>query len=253
MSLLPLVSIGLPVYNGELHLRSSLGAILGQDYPNLEIIISDNASTDNTWDICKEFAAKDSRIILSRNDSNKGAFFNFLNVMGGANGDFFMWAAHDDLHVQTYVSDCLLAFDANPSAIMCCTELGFINEDGSTRKNWHYNNIESIGKTLVERIHEVISRCGWFATYALFRRAAIPILSRLKECYGGDVILLIELAIAGECAKVHKPLYYRREPDKPKDSQKYMQEITGVSRKRLGFKTPSEVFHQSLKRVALRT
>ena len=73
----PLVSIGMPVYNGERYLEKSLVALLDQDYGNFELIISDNASTDRTPEICRAFVAKDGRVSYSRNDTNIGAVKNF--------------------------------------------------------------------------------------------------------------------------------------------------------------------------------
>lgn len=223
----PLISIGLPVYNGGRHLRRALDSIIEQDYNNLEIIISDNASTDDTWEVCQEYLEKDARIVLSRNEYNKGANYNFLKVMHAATGELFMWAAHDDLYDPTYIGECYQKLVENPSAIMCCSELVFINENGQVRNDWKYSNIESLGMNVVDRVHEVIKRTGWFAIYGLFRKAALPILSCFKETYGNDVVMLTKLAIAGECAKVHKPLYIRFEPDVSKSSQEHMKNITG--------------------------
>src|SRR4029453_11577973 len=93
----PKVSIGLPVYNGEPHLRGAIESVLGQDYSNLELIISDNASTDGTWDLCRGFAERDSRVRMYHNDTNIGAAAKFNRVFELASGPYFVWAAHDDL------------------------------------------------------------------------------------------------------------------------------------------------------------
>jgi glycosyltransferase involved in cell wall biosynthesis len=90
----PLVSIGMPVYNGENFLRLALSSLLAQDYPHFELIISDNASDDGTEEICREYQAHDRRIRYLRHRENRGSPWNFAFV---ARGDYFMWAAHDDL------------------------------------------------------------------------------------------------------------------------------------------------------------
>src|SRR4051812_10444894 len=92
----PKVSVGLPVYNAEKYLDDSLRNLLNQSYADFELIISDNASTDATEEICRGYAAKDRRIIYHRNNCNMGIAWNHNRVFHLASGDFFMWAAHDD-------------------------------------------------------------------------------------------------------------------------------------------------------------
>ena len=92
----PKVSIGLPVYNGAEHLRSALDALLAQTFTDFEIIVCDNRSEDETRSICQEYAAKDSRIKYSLNETNIGAMNNFNRVWELATGEYFKWASHDD-------------------------------------------------------------------------------------------------------------------------------------------------------------
>ena len=92
----PLVSIGVPVFNGEKGLAKALDSLLEQDYDKLEIIISDNASTDRTEALCLEYAEKDQRIRYVRQTENIGGVYNFKFVLDEAVGEYFMWAAHDD-------------------------------------------------------------------------------------------------------------------------------------------------------------
>src|SRR5687767_6393032 len=92
----PLLSIGLPVYNGQRYLHAALDSLLGQDFDDFELIIADNASTDETEAICREFAARDRRIRYHRNTANVGAVPNHNLVFELARGKYFKWAAHDD-------------------------------------------------------------------------------------------------------------------------------------------------------------
>lgn len=93
----PKVSIGLPVFNGELHIQAALDSILRQSFTDFELIISDNASTDGTSVLCLGYASQDHRICYIRQENNIGAFDNFRFVLLQARGDYFMWAAHDDM------------------------------------------------------------------------------------------------------------------------------------------------------------
>src|SRR5436853_274761 len=110
----PKVSIGLPVFNGETYLAGALNSFLSQDYEDFELIISDNASTDQTAAICKEHAAKDNRIRYYRNETNIGASPNYNRVFQLARGEFFKWGAHDDECHPTLLRRCLEIFRDGP-------------------------------------------------------------------------------------------------------------------------------------------
>src|SRR5258708_7801685 len=92
----PLVSIGLPTYNGEKRIVSTLKSILNQNYPNLEVIISDNCSSDNTETVCSELSKINQAVHYFRQKENIGIIPNFKFVLSKASGDFFMWIADDD-------------------------------------------------------------------------------------------------------------------------------------------------------------
>lgn len=100
---IPNVSIGMPVYNGEKYLRNALDSLLSQTFVDFELIISDNASTDSTEAICREYAARDSRIKYIRQRENQGAHTNFKFVFDEAHGDYFMWAACDDIRSHDFI------------------------------------------------------------------------------------------------------------------------------------------------------
>ena len=93
----PLVSIGMPVFNGEDYVEAALDSILTQTFTNFELIISDNASTDRTEEICNDFADSDDRIRYYRQEKNLGAAANFNRVFELSSGKYFKWAAHDAL------------------------------------------------------------------------------------------------------------------------------------------------------------
>lgn len=99
----PLVSIGMPVYNGAKFICNALDSLLAQTFTNFELIISDNASTDNTEAICKRYSESDSRIRYVRQIVNLGAIGNFQYVLDEAVGEYFMWAAYDDLRSPEFI------------------------------------------------------------------------------------------------------------------------------------------------------
>ena len=104
---LPIVSIGMPVYNGEKYIYDALNSLQAQTFTDFELIISDNASTDRTRQICQEYALRDKRIIYLRQNDNIGAAANFQFVLDSARSSTFMWAAYDDKWTKNYLMDAM--------------------------------------------------------------------------------------------------------------------------------------------------
>jgi glycosyltransferase involved in cell wall biosynthesis len=129
-SVQPSVSIGLPVFNAEQYLEQSLGSILAQTHRNFELIISDNASDDTTEAICRRHAALDPRIRYHRNPRNQGATFNFRQVVALSSGEYFLWAAHDDLFAPQYVERCVALLERNRDVVLCYAKSIEIDEQG---------------------------------------------------------------------------------------------------------------------------
>src|SRR3989304_6465989 len=115
----PLVSVGLPVFNGNKYIEQAIDSILAQTYQNFELIISDNASNDRTQEICQAFVARDKRIKYFRNDKNLGAAPNFNNVFNLSSGKYFKWAAYDDLLAPDFLSRCIDVLESMPDVVLC--------------------------------------------------------------------------------------------------------------------------------------
>lgn len=127
----PLVSIGMPVFNSQETIVVALDSILDQDYPNIEIIISDNCSTDKTAQICESYAKRDSRIKLNINEKNYGATENFRIVAKRARGKYFFWAAGDDAWKPGFIEILVNELEANPRAgvALCAVRREYANGD----------------------------------------------------------------------------------------------------------------------------
>jgi glycosyltransferase involved in cell wall biosynthesis len=113
----PLVSIGLPVFNGGGFLRRALDSLLAQSFTNFELIISDNASTDKTREICEEYAARDARLRYIRQERNLGGLENFNFVLREAHSRYFMWAAVDDQWAPEFIQDLLHGLENDRTAV----------------------------------------------------------------------------------------------------------------------------------------
>ena len=110
--MIPTVSIGLPVFNGEAYLKRALDSLLSQDFGAFELIISDNASTDGTEAICREYARRDRRIAYHRNASNLGATANYRRAFTFSRARFFKWALHDDECHPSLLRECLAVLES---------------------------------------------------------------------------------------------------------------------------------------------
>lgn len=126
---LPILSIGFPVYNGEEHIREILDFLLSQNFHDFELIISDNASTDKTGSICLEYAQKDSRIRFVRQMKNQGPVANFKFVLAEAQGEYFMWVAHDDLWSGDSLSAGVEALSKNQNAVASFGRVEYVNQE----------------------------------------------------------------------------------------------------------------------------
>ena len=131
----PRVSIGMPVRNGEAFIRQGIESLLGQTMSEIELIISDNASTDATEAICREWARRDARVRYSRTDRNIGLQANFARVLDLATAPYFMWGCHDDHWDPSYVAKMVEVLDSQPSVVLAGSNSGSIDQDGVTRRH----------------------------------------------------------------------------------------------------------------------
>jgi len=207
----PLVSIGLPVYNAQRYLREALDSLLAQDYDNLELIISDNASSDQTGAIASEFAARDRRIRYERATQNQGAVWNFNHVYRLARGEYFMWAAFDDLREPSYVRRGVAALAQRPEAVLSCSEVRFIDEGGHpVEPDPRMRIAHPVGDSRGARLRVLAGANFWVDIYGLIRSSALARTRLAQPVWGFDVLLLLELCLRGEVALVTEPLFSYR-------------------------------------------
>lgn len=124
----PQVSIGLPVYNGEKYVGKAIESVLSQTFKDFELIICDNASTDQTEKICREDATKDSRVRYYRNEKNLGAAKNFNRVFELSSSEYFKWLAADDLIEVDFLQRCVELLDSDASLLLACPRYYQCNE-----------------------------------------------------------------------------------------------------------------------------
>jgi glycosyltransferase involved in cell wall biosynthesis len=211
-----IVSVGVPVFNGERFLRNALQSLLDQDYPYLEIIISDNSSTDGTANICKEFMSKDKRIKYSRNSCNIGGAANFNKLIDAASGEYFMWFACDDLLKQNYVSKLVQLLDDKSNSIAFCIpnaidENGkFLGDAPKFKQLVGKNKFDGLCRFLLQG--EIWGKAN--ITYGLMRRKQIQKTKGFKTWgwgeWGGDMHLVFNLLTMGKLVLQEEILFYKR-------------------------------------------
>lgn len=204
------VSIGLPVFNAEQYLEQSLGTILGQTYRNFELIISDNASDDATEAICRRYAALDARICYHRNPRNQGVTFNFRQVVALSTGQYFLWAAHDDMFDPEYVDRCIAVLDRNADVVLCYSKSIEIDERGQLleRKD---QILAADSPHPYERFRELIRmdhNCQ--SMFGVMRTGVLKRTSIHGDFPDSDRCMLAELALYGKFHELPDPLFFHR-------------------------------------------
>ena len=206
----PLVSLGVFLRNEGQFIRQSLESLQAQDYDNLEIIVSDNCSTDDTDAICRESGAGDERVKYERQASNIGAAANFIRVLDRASGKYFMWASGHDLWAPDLVSKCVAALEAHPGSALAYASSTWIAADGTPLDKvagWYdTRGMDTIGRFFMAfwgNLHPVLG---------LIRTEYLRDLPKIHACIGNDQIILIELALRGDFIHVTDSSWSRREP-----------------------------------------
>jgi glycosyltransferase involved in cell wall biosynthesis len=199
----------MPLRNAERHLKEAIDSLLTQDYLNLELIISDNASSDGTESICRDYAAGDNRISYHRADADLGAVRNFNRVFELASGEYFMWAAHDDTRGPKFVSSCVAVLNRHPEAVLCCTKVGFIDEESREVEPW-FDLVPAVGKTYRARVSAIARSRYWLDFYGLTRRSALGKTRLAQPVWGFDVVVGLELSLRGEVLVIPERMFFYR-------------------------------------------
>lgn len=214
MNAVPRLSVGLPVYNGEKYLAESLDALLGQTYTDFELIISDNASTDRTADICREYLARDARISYFRQPVNIGATPNHNWVFEQSRGELFKWASYDDLYGQDLLLRCVEALDADPGIVLAHAHQAIIDGNGDIVLKVDYP-LATDDPDPVERFRSQLFAVGGDDFYGVMRSDVLRRTPLNGSYHHSDRTIIAELALYGRFHQVPELLFFRRDhPDR---------------------------------------
>jgi glycosyltransferase involved in cell wall biosynthesis len=207
----PRLSIGLPVYNGENYLAESLDALLGQSYEDFELVISDNASTDGTAEICRRYGKQDSRIRYIRQPHNIGLSPNHNFVFQRSRGQLFKWAAADDLYARDLLQCCVDALDEYRNVVLAHSWTAMIDSRGNVTESPEYR-LATNSPRAPERFRSFLfGPAGASELYGVIRADILRRLRPLGSYHHGDVILVSQLALNGPFHHTPDWLNFRRD------------------------------------------
>lgn len=228
---MPLVSVGLPVHNGERYLEPAIRSILRQSFTDFELVVCDNASTDGTPGILARAAAEDRRVKVHRNPVNIGAAPNWNRVFELSTGRYFKWIAHDDLHEPDFLARVVEVLERDPCVVLAHTRtrlideqgapLAFDPETGAFRDSAGNGRIgpppagRATSPDPVRRFRDILIhtiRCT--DGFGLIRSDVLRRTSLHRSYYSSDKALLVELALLGRFHEVPEVLFLKRDhPD----------------------------------------
>lgn len=212
----PKLSIGLPVFNGQRAIGRLIDKVLEQTFTDLELVISDNHSTDQTAAICLERAARDPRVKFFPQEANAGIVANFNRAFNLSRGEYFRWIGADDWLEPTYAEKCVTLLERHPEAIGVTTYMAYWGDNGE--KHYAEYGGERVNSSLP---HERFTRCMWLMTqdyryfdpmYSMHRRKVLERTHRLRPILNGDQMLAAELSLLGPYVHVPECLANRGRP-----------------------------------------
>lgn len=210
--MVPLISVGMPVYNGEKYLAPAIESVLAQTMGDFELLIADNASADGTEAICRDYVARDGRILYLRNPVNVGAAGNYNLLFRRARAPYFRWFNADDLSSPRLHERCLEALEAHPDASTAYGKTDIIDGEGQLIEHYE-DRLDLRQASAYERLARFFDVAGQTnVIYGLMRRSA---LERTQLMGSGtfpaaDTNLMGELVMQGQVIEVPETLFYRR-------------------------------------------
>jgi glycosyltransferase involved in cell wall biosynthesis len=204
------LNIGLPVYNGEKYLEATLISLQEQTWQDYSLIISDNASTDRTEEICRSYAARDERIHYYRNEKNIGAVQNWYRVFELSSSEYFASVAHDDIYAPDYMQKCMEILDLDESIVLCYSKTKVIDENGNLIGAFDVE-VDTTSPKPHERLYSVLATdylC--IQLYGVMRSHALKSTRVFAGYYGCDRNTLFELALLGPLYEIPEPMFFHR-------------------------------------------
>jgi hypothetical protein len=197
MSSCPMLSVGMPVYNAERFIAKALNSLLTQTFTDFELLISDNASTDCTEAICREYANSDRRIQYFRNEKNMGAGWNYRRVYSLARGKYYKQAAHDDFCEPTFFKICIDVLERDPTLTVAFTKTRVVDANGKFIEDYECPMRTDDDDPVVRFTDLLLVGHRCFQIFGLHRMSTLQKLPSLGSFAHADRIMLAQLGLEG--------------------------------------------------------
>lgn len=210
----PLVTIGMPVFNSEQYIAAAISSILEQSHTELELTVSDNASTDGTGEICREFEARDSRVRYIRNRRNVGASDNYNLVLQAAKSPYFKWASSNDLCHPNFLAACVEALEKDATAVLAYPQTVLFTEEPES------------GETYVDHLElDIEDPCLRFLRFierlklnnvmnGVCRTEQVKSCPIMKAYVGSDLVTTAAMTLLGKLVEIPGEYFFRRMDEK---------------------------------------
>lgn len=213
----PKVTALLPCYNSAAFITRTLDSLAAQSWPNLEILIGEDCSTDATFDIVSAFAAGRSDVRILRRTENLGWLRNANDLMANASGELMFFAFHDDTVEPTYVEKLVEALRANPQAVLAYTDVEVSEPDGRSSVVVLDDLQPHLGPLGRGMLMADIAGDWWVPNRGLFRSWAFKRVGGIKPNaegqFSADWTWLLHLSLLGDFVRVPETLcrkYYQK-------------------------------------------
>lgn len=203
----PKVSVGLPTYNRAFTLKQAIDSVLNQDYANIELIISDNASTDETREICEGFSCKDGRVKYIRQEYNRGLAVNLKEVLNNSSGEFFMWLADDDWIESSYIGECVKTLLKEDDLSLVAGKITYYRKDNSVYIGRKINYLQNSGLSRLLGYYLKVRDNGSF--YGVMRKKYLNNVVLINSI-GIDVLIIATIAFLGKIRVLNNVSIHRR-------------------------------------------
>jgi glycosyltransferase involved in cell wall biosynthesis len=204
------VTVAVPVYNGERFLRQCLDSLLSQTYRDFVLVISDNASTDGTREICESYAKADPRVRYHRNRVNIGLYGNFNLLLGLVRTRYVKVASADDFWAPTMLADAMEQMESDPSLVLCYPRAVLVDEDAREIRRYE-NPLHLMEDDPALRFKRVLTGIGLVnQLMGVIRTDAVRSMLPLMSTPPADTVFVAELSLYGKILELPKYQYFRR-------------------------------------------
>lgn len=208
---LPIATVGVPVYNGDLYLARTLEALQKQELADIEVLVADNASTDSSLEIAESFAEQDDRFRILRSDVNRGSTWNYNRLLCEASAPLFMWNSADDIILPAHVRICRQLLLDHPDAVLAFSRALRINAQGERIDAYDDEGLDFFSASPVERLELFFGHRVWYAAFGgLYRTEILRSVGGYLPFYGQDIALATKMALRAPWVQAQDQSYLLR-------------------------------------------